>query len=106
MYRVNRTINMAAEKTTEKALQAAVEGTMEELGVELSDFSVYPDYENMTYVFLIEPMKEDTGVSVERLTECVYKHMRKANGEFAGYVDTGRIADDASVFTDYAVTRN
>ena len=33
------------EKTTEKALQAAVENTMNELGVELSDFSVYPDYE-------------------------------------------------------------
>ena len=91
MYRVNRTINMAAEKTTEKALQVAVEGAMEELGVELSDFSVFPDYENMTYVFLIEPMKEDTGVSIEQLTECVYKHMREANGEFAGYVDTGRI---------------
>ena len=82
---------MAAEKTTEKALQVAVEGAMEELGVELSDFSVFPDYENMTYVFLIEPMKEDTGVSIEQLTECVYKHMREANGEFAGYVDTGRI---------------
>ncbi|MBQ6441440.1 MAG: GH3 auxin-responsive promoter family protein [Lachnospiraceae bacterium] len=91
MYRVNRTINMAAEKTTEKALQVAVEGAMEELGVELSDFSVYPDYDNMTYVFLVEPMKEDVGVNEQQLTDCIYKHMRKANGEFAGYVDTGRI---------------
>ncbi len=91
MYRVNRTINMAAEKTTEKALQIAVERTMNELGQELSDFCVYPDYDNMTYVFLIEPMKEDTGISEAQLTECVYKHMRVANGEFAGYVDTGRL---------------
>ena len=93
MYRVNRTINMAAEKTTEKALQAAVEGAMDELGIDLSDFCVYPDYDNMTYVFLVEPMKEDTGISTEKLTECVYKHMRKANGEFAGYVDTGRLKE-------------
>ena len=91
MYRVNRTINMAAEKTTEKALQAAVEGTMEELGLELSDFSVYPDYGNMTYVFLIEPMKEDIGVSEERLTECVYKHMCEVKENFARYVDTGKL---------------
>lgn len=91
MYRVNRTINMAAEKTTETALQAAVKAAMEELGIELSDYCVYPDYENMTYVFLIEPIKEETGVSAEQLTECVYRHMRQANGEFAGYVDTGRI---------------
>ncbi len=91
MYRVNRTINMAAEKTTEAALRAAVTAAMDELGVELSDYCVYPDYENMTYVFLIEPMKEDTGVSAERLTECVYRHMREANGEFAGYVDTERL---------------
>ena len=82
---------MAAEKTTEKALQAAVEGAMEELGIELSDFSVYPDYDNMTYVFLVEPMKEEAGADAQQLTDCVYKHMRKANGEFAGYVDTGRI---------------
>jgi len=90
-YRVNRTINMAAEKTTEKALQMGVESAMEELGVELSDFSVYPDYDNMTYVFLIEPEKENTGISEEKLSECVFKHMREANGEFAGYVDTGRL---------------
>ena len=64
---------------------------MRELGVELSDYSVYPDYADITYEFLIEPMTEDTNVSAERLTECVYAHMREANGEFAGYVDTGRL---------------
>ena len=67
LYRVNRTINMVAEKTTEKALQAAVEGAMTELGVELSDFTVYPDHDKMAYVFLIEPMKEHTGISVRRI---------------------------------------
>ena len=43
MYRLNRTINLVAEKTTEKALQVAVERTAEELGIDLADFSVYPD---------------------------------------------------------------
>ena len=82
MYRVNRTINMAAEKTSEKALQVAVENTMSELGLALSDFSVYPDYGNMTYVFLIEPMKENVGVSEEQLSACVCKHLCEANDEF------------------------
>ncbi len=91
MYRVNRTINMVSEKTTEKALQVTVEETMKELGLELSDFSVYPDYHNMTYVFLIEPMKEDTGVSEERLAECVYKHLCEARVGYAGFVDSGKL---------------
>ena len=82
MYRVNRTINMAAEKTTEKALQVAVENTMEELGIALSDFSVYPDYDNMTYVFLIEPMREDVEVSEEQLSACVCKNLCIANDEY------------------------
>jgi len=91
MYRTNRTINMAAEKTTEKALQVAVEGAMNELGLELADFNVYPDYADMKYVFLIEPMVDNTGVGEEKLTKCIYKHMREANHEFANYVDTGRL---------------
>lgn len=96
MYRVNKTINMGAEKTTEKALQVAVERAMDELGLELSDFSVYPDYENMTYVFLVEPMTEDTGVSEEKLAEVVYKHVKAANERFGPNVEKGVIRKPAA----------
>jgi hypothetical protein len=56
MYRVNRTINLAEEKTTEKALQIAVENTCKEMGIVLADFSVYPntDVTPNRYDFLID----------------------------------------------------
>ncbi len=91
MYRVNKTINMSAEKTTEKALQTAVEGTMEELGLELADFSVYPNYETMTYEFLVEPVTEVVGVSREQLAECILRHMREANEVFGENIDEGSL---------------
>lgn len=81
MYRVNRTINLAEEKTTEKALQVTVENVAEELGFDLSDFSVYPDTSVTPnrYVFLIEPRRETTGITREMLEESVFRHLCKAN---------------------------
>ncbi len=81
MYRVNRTINLAAEKTTEKALQLAVEATAEEMGFTLADFSVYPntDVNPNRYDFLIEPMKEITRFDMRALTQCLFRHLCEAN---------------------------
>jgi len=93
MYRVNRTINMAAEKTTEKALQVAVENVMKELGLPLSDFSVFPNYEEMTYEFLIETDREDIPVSRKTLEECLLRHMREQNEVFAETIDEGSVKE-------------
>lgn len=81
MYRVNRTINLAEEKTTEKALQVTVENTCAEMGIDLADFSVYPntDITPNRYDFLIEPMNEITRFDMAALKECVYKHLIEAN---------------------------
>ena len=81
MYRVNRTINLAEEKTTEKALQVTVEEACKEMGIELADFSVYPntDITPNRYDFLIEPLHEITEFDMEALKECIFKHLCKAN---------------------------
>lgn len=81
MYRVNRTINLAEEKTTEKALQIAVEATAKDMGIDLADFTVYPNTEVTPnrYDFLIEPRKEMEGVDMDALRECVFKHLCEAN---------------------------
>ena len=91
MYRVNRTINMTAEKTTEKALQAAVENAMRELGLDLGDFCVYPNYETLTYEFLIEPTHEGVQVSRKTLEECILRHMREQNEVFGENIDEGSL---------------
>lgn len=84
MYRVNRTINLVAEKTTEKALQVAVERTVEELGIDLADFSVYPDSDSTPnkYVFLIEPVKEIAQFDMETLRNTLFKHLCDVNPSY------------------------
>ncbi len=81
MYRVNRTINLAEEKTTEKALQIAVENTCKDMGIELADFSVYPntDVTPNRYDFLIEPLHEVKKFDMYALKECVFKRLCEAN---------------------------
>lgn len=81
VYRVNRTINLAEEKTTEKALQVAVEATAKEMGFTLADFSVYPDQDVIPnkYTFLIEPMNEITEFDMEALQQSVFKNLCEAN---------------------------
>ena len=81
MYRVNRTINLAEEKTTEKALQIAVEKTCDELGIELADFSVYPntDITPNRYDFLIEPLHEIKRFDMKKLQDTIFKYLCEAN---------------------------
>lgn len=81
MFRVNRTINLAEEKTTEKALQIAMEATAKEMGFALADFSVYPNTDVVPnrYDFLIEPLKEITKFDMKALRECVFKNLCAAN---------------------------
>lgn len=81
MYRVNRTINLAEEKTTEKALQITVENAAKEMGIELADFTVYPntDVSPNRYDFLIEPKKDIREFDLEKLRECVFKYLCEAN---------------------------
>ncbi len=81
MYRVDKTINLACEKTTEKALQQAVEKTAAELGFELSDFTVYPDAASTPpgYTFLIQPPLPVEGITEEQLAETLDKYTCEAN---------------------------
>lgn len=85
MYRVNKTINLACEKTTEEALRVAAEGIAERLGFELFDYEVYPDTESFPpkYVFLIETDDDvKLRVSKEELDKVACEEICKANGEF------------------------
>ena len=81
MYRVNRTINLAEEKTTEKALQITVENVARDMGIDLADFTVYPntDVTPNRYDFLIEPRKDIESFDMEALRECVFKRLCEAN---------------------------
>lgn len=85
MYRVNKTINLACEKTTEAALRITAEKTAERLGFNLIDYEVYPDTSSFPpkYVFLIEAEENITSrISQKELEKVVLEELCKANGEF------------------------
>ena len=71
MYRVNRTINLVCEKTTEKALNATIEKTAQDLGIDIEAYTVYPNGNEF-------PVR--------------YDFMLEAGGKIPADMDTGRIA--------------
>lgn len=100
MYRVNKTINLVAEKTTEKALQWAIENTCNELGIDLADFSVYADPAETPgqYVFLIEPRNTVSGFDMKLLESVLTRYMYQANPSYERAVQKERIMPLKAMF--------
>ena len=102
MYRVNKTVNMVGEKTTEKAMQLSVEAAAEELGFDLVDYTMYPDQDRAKprYEFLVQPRIESDreGISEEALSASIEKWLCHFNAEygFGQAESSGRIAPSVS----------
>ena len=85
MYRVNTTINMAAEKTTEEMLKRAVEETLDEFDLALRDYEVFPDFSAVPgqYVVMIETDDEKRFcISREELSKVFLEKLCDINLEF------------------------
>lgn len=85
MYRVNKTINMACEKTTEAMLKITAENTAKELGFGLLDYEVYADTSAVPgrYIFMIETYDEKRfSIPKEELDRVVLEKLCEANPEF------------------------
>ena len=85
MYRVNTTINMAAEKTTEEMLKRAVEETLDEFDLALRDYEVFPDFSAVPgqYVVMIETDDEKRfSISREELSKVFLEKLCDINLEF------------------------
>jgi hypothetical protein len=85
MYRVNNTINMVAEKTTEIMFKRAVEETLEEFDLTLKDYEVYADFSTIPgqYVIMIETDDEKRfSISREELSKVYLEKLRKINPLF------------------------
>ncbi len=67
------------EKTTEIALRRAAEDTAKECGFDLIDCSVYPDTDNIRYVYLMEIAKIPENLSKDMLRDSFEKNLAKAN---------------------------
>ncbi len=85
-YRIDQSMNMTGEKTTEVALRAALDMTERTFGFRVVDFSVYPDSSGdpLKYVYLIEPDRIPEGLTRERIDENLNSNLCQTN-QLYGY---------------------
>ena len=78
-YRIDKTVNLMSENTTELALRAATEKTAEECGFLLVDSSMYPDADNVQYVFVMEIDRVPQELTENAVCASLEKNMAEAN---------------------------
>ena len=90
-YRIDKTISLMGEKTTELALRTAAEQTAAECGFMLVDSSVYPDTDEVRYVFIMEIDRVPVDLTEEAVRACLEKNLAKVNPSYGDKVQNGLI---------------
>lgn len=101
MYRVNKTVNLVAEKTTEKALTLAVFKSMEELGIHLRDYSMYPngDVFPVRYEFLLETIDgKIPDIPIDTISKSINKCLCEFNAEYEDCFNVDHTIDWPAVY--------
>ena len=85
--------NLRGEKTSEPAVRQAVKETENALGLEVTDYSVYPDPEAVppAYVMLLELRSRPEGVKNEAIRSCLLEELKKANKAIIRHFDGGHL---------------
>lgn len=91
LYRIDQTVSIMGEKTTEVALRSAAENTARELGFELIDFSMYPDLEAspVRYLYFMEIGKMPEGLKAKEIRFVLEKKLADANPSMGTKVKAG-----------------
>lgn len=85
MFRVNKTINVAGEKTTESMLERVAEDTLDEFDLSLRDYEICTDFSQVPgkYVVMIESDDEKRfSISREELSKVYMEKLCEVNPEF------------------------
>ena len=89
--RIDQTVSIMVEKTTEVALRTAAEDTAKQLGFDMIDFTVYPDVEHVppryTYFMEIESLPE--GMKAKEIRFFLERNLAKANPSMGDKVAKG-----------------
>ncbi len=89
--RIDQTVSVMGEKTTEVALRTAAEDTAKQLGFEMIDFSVYPDVGNVPprYIYFMEVEDLPEGMKAKEIRFVLEKNLAKANPSMGDKVSKG-----------------
>ena len=90
-YRIDKTVSLMGEKTTELALRVAAEKTAEECGFMLVDNSVYPDTDEVRYVFIMEIDRVPSELTEKNIISCLEKNLARVNPSYGEKVQNGLI---------------
>ena len=90
-YRIDKTVSLMGEKTTEMALRTAADLTAKECGFLLVDNSVYADTEDMQYVYIMEIDRVPQDLTEEKIYESLEKHLAEVNPSYGDKVKNGLI---------------
>lgn len=94
MYRVNKTINLSGEKTTELMLKKVVDASAKEFEFKLIDYTVYTNTTEIPgkYVFLLETLNTKRSViSKEELSDVILDNLCEINPQFKWRYDINRL---------------
>lgn len=91
LHRIDNTVSLMGEKTTETALSAAAENTAKELGFELVDYSMYPDVSAtpVRYLFFMEIGKIPEGLKPKEIRFVLEQKLAEANPSMGEKVRKG-----------------
>ncbi len=88
LYRINQTISMMGEKTTEVAMAHAVTVTVQKLELGMEDFSVYPNpnADPLCYQIFMEIDELLEGMCIEDIRKELEKNLSRANPSYGDKV--------------------
>ncbi len=97
-YRIDKTVSLMGEKTTEMALRVAADRTAKECGFMLVDSSFYPDTENVRYVCVMEIDRVPKELKEETVRSALEKNLERINPSYGEKLRSGLIKPLKLVF--------
>lgn len=98
-YRIDKTVSLMGEKTTEMALRVAAENTAKECGFLLVDNSVYPDTDELRYVYIMEIDRVPKELTEDQIRSCLEKNLALVNPSYGDKVKNGLIKPAGLLFS-------
>ena len=98
-YRVDKTVSLMGENTTELALRSAAERTAGECGFLLVDSSMYPDADNVQYVFVMEIDRVPQELAEDAVRASLERQLAEANPIYGEMVKDGLVKPARILFS-------
>ena len=90
-YRIDQVADIIDDHTTEQSFTKVATDTAEELGLDMVDYSVYPDRDAKLprYIYLLELGKDSAAVTKEEIRRSLHKNLEKYSPDIESYMEKG-----------------